>query len=105
MNPKPKHAWSPEMVTMLETLWSDGQTDRAIARAINRQFKTKLTRNAIQGKLQTTGALGKKTRRYRMSSEMSSALKEPEIARGMSVAMVHLGYFLQELAEAEEESK
>jgi hypothetical protein len=90
---------------MLETLWSDGQMDTQIASALNQRFKTKFTRNAIQGRLQRIGALGKKTRRYRMSTEISSILKDPEIARGMEVAMVHLGYALQELEYVEEDTE
>lgn len=99
--PRRNHFWTPQMVTRMKKLWSDGQADLDIARVLNRLYGTKLTRNAIQGKLQRTNALGKKTRLYRMRTEDRAFLNDPDIAQGMRVAMVHLGYALQEIADAQ----
>lgn len=56
------HRWSADMVSMLKVLWSDGKGDLEIATALNQAFTLNLTRNAIQGKINSLKLPGKKGR-------------------------------------------
>lgn len=74
--------WDDEHVALLTQLWSEGLSAAKVAEAINRQFGTDYSRNAVVGKLDRLGLTGNRKGTTAAASKLHAAQKRAARQQG-----------------------